>query len=103
MPKILTRDPAWLATGTPGFELFQGSSSSKSKRLPETQYAGAQRKIAHRGTEVFVAVGNELRWSEVGLLKDAAKDIRKSSGRGYRDDDDEVERGYRVSRRRRCS
>jgi hypothetical protein len=98
MPKILTRDPAWLATGTPGFDLFQGNSSTKSKRVVETQYEGPQRKIAHRGTEVFVAVGNELRWSEVGLLKDAADDNARKSGRGVQQEErGENETGYRVS------
>ena len=97
MPKILTRDPAWLATGTPGFDLFQPSGSNSSKKLTATKYTGARRKIAHRGTEVFVAVKNELRWSEVGLLKDAADDISKSSGRLHQDEEDREDPGYRVS------
>lgn len=90
MPKILARDPDWLGTGTPGFRLFQQNNIAKSKRSPEVQYEGAQRKIARRGTELFVAVGNELRWSEVGLLKDTADDVRRGAQQGEAT-------GYRVS------
>ena len=77
MPKILERDPAWLASATPGHTLFQPSTSAAAQRSPDSKDAGASRKLAHRGTELFVAVGNELRWSEIGLLKDAGDRRRR--------------------------
>ena len=95
MPKILSRDPAWLATGTPGFNVFQPNKNATSTRVPETQHEGAQRKIAHRGTELFVAVGNELRWSEVGVVQDAADELRTHSK--AQGEDDDIGAGHRVS------
>lgn len=72
MPKILARQPAWLDRNTPAFDFFQpadGSSSRPDAQDHEDRDAPA-RKIAHRGTEIFAVVGNELRWSDLGLLKD---------------------------------
>lgn len=100
MPKVLARDPRWLSHSTPGYKLFQPDSDSKTQRSPEARYDGPLRKIAHRGTEVFVAVGNELRWSDLGLLKDAGEEQEPRLGRGYRAENlhQEGERGYRVRR-----
>ena len=97
MPKILSRDPAWLATGTPGFSLFQPDKKAPSKRESEAHHEGAQRRIAHRGTELFVAVGNELRWSEVGVLKDAADDLGALGREEVQNGDEDGGAGYRVS------
>jgi hypothetical protein len=83
MPKILVRDPAWLARPTPGYQLFQQDSTSKSQQSHDARYEGPLRKIAHRGSEVFVAVGNELRWSELGLMKDVGEDFEREHGRHY--------------------
>ena len=99
MPKILARDPVWLSTPTPGFNLFQPDNDSKAKKLPDTRYEGPLRKVAHRGTEVIVAVGNELRWSELGLLKDAGEDYERRHGNRYdgrRHQEEQGERAYRV-------
>ncbi|WPH05046.1 Hypothetical protein R9X50_00794500 [Acrodontium crateriforme] len=68
MPKVLERELKWLSRGSPGFELFHADASLASAKSPPN---GPQRKLAQRGSDIFVAVGKELRWSEVGLLKDA--------------------------------
>ena len=99
MPKILARDPAWLARPSPGFHLFQpDSSNSKAQRSPDVRYEGPLRKMAHRGTEVFVAVGHELRWSDMNLLKDAGDDVQRKYGAVYAAEAPE-ERAYRVRNR----
>ena len=95
MPKILERDPAWLGSGAPGFSLFRPDNTN-AKKISHSQAEGAQRKVAHRGTEVFVAIGNELRWSEVGLLKDAAEGVR--GGRRGQQHGDTAAAGYRLLR-----
>ena len=99
MPKILARDPAWLSKTTPGYKVFLADEGSKTHRSTDAKYTGPLRKVAHRETEVFVAVGNELRWSEFGLLKDAGEDYERRHSRRYggnMQQDEEGERGYRV-------
>ena len=90
MPKILERDPAWLASSN----LFRPGISAAAQRSIDSKDVTATRKIGHRGTEVFVAVGNELRWSELGQLKDAEDRRRRQytpqEGQG------DSERAYRV-------
>ena len=70
MPKILSRQPRWLDHGTPGFNLLQPGEKMKEQNTSVNQSGGLSKKVAHRGTEVFVAVGNELRWSDLSLLKE---------------------------------
>lgn len=76
MPKILARDPAWLSRSTPAARLFQADKSAV-----KTENDGASRKIAHRGSEVFVTVGTELRWSNLGVLKDAGEQSERQQAR----------------------
>ena len=96
MPKVLARDPPWLARPSPGFQLFRPDTKSTA-RTADSHYDGPSRKIAHRGTEVFVAVGNELRWSELGKLKDAGEEYTRRHGQYEAEDGEEVERAYRVT------
>lgn len=96
MPRVLARDPVWLSRSAPGFSLFQPEPEGKSKVVPENEHDGPLRKIAHRGTEIFVAVGKELRWSDLGLLKDAGEELGRHHGRRT-EDQLEDGRGYRVS------
>src|SRR5438045_5155918 len=62
--------PAWLPQ-----ELFLPATATStigflsSKRRP---ISGPRRTIAHRGTEIFVAVGKEIRWADLARLKDAS-------------------------------
>ena len=83
MPKILSYTPPWLSRPEPGFHLFNSSqgtlssphrerrgSENLSNRHATKPYQGPTKIIAHRGTEVFVAVDNKLRWSDLCMLKD---------------------------------
>jgi len=102
MPGVLKYTPAWLSRPSPGFDVFASKASSK---LPTTEGKqkhekpfGPQRTIVRRGTEVFVAVGNELRWTDMVLLKerfDETKDKQNGHGRDEtnrnEDNDDEQE------------
>ncbi|KAB8527780.1 hypothetical protein FH972_025432 [Carpinus fangiana] len=63
MPKPLSFTPPWLSRPSDGFDFFQLSQSKSSAGFHDTP-------IAHRGTEVFAAVGNELRWTDFVLLKE---------------------------------
>lgn len=69
MPKVLSRQPRWLDYGTPAYAFFQ--PEDKAKAASNTGAHGPQRRIAHRGTELFAAVGDELRWSDLARLKEA--------------------------------
>ena len=98
MPKVLSYTPPWLSRPEPGFHLFnpsQGalSSSHKERRGSEypsngrstKPYHGPTKVIAHRGTDVFVAVDNKLRWSDLCMLKDDYDEkeaIRKQKRQG---------------------
>ncbi|KAF4542684.1 Nuclear pore complex protein an-nup82 [Lasiodiplodia theobromae] len=111
MPRVLSYTPAWLSRGAPGFDIFdQSSSRSKSPRkftngTNKLQKPGPKRTIAHRGNEIFVVVGNEIRWAnllhlrERGLPKDR-RDFGRSwrSARGDREPSADVEEGqaYRI-------
>lgn len=80
MPRILSYTPDWLSRPKPAFNLFQSKKPESQQR-----FEGARRTIAKRGTEVFVAVGKELRWSDLDILRDAEADGRTSElGQGYR-------------------
>ncbi|KAI5362300.1 Putative nucleoporin NUP88/NUP82 [Septoria linicola] len=70
MPKLLDGSPRWLDYSTPGFDFFQDKSKT---RTATAQQNGSTRKIAHRGNEIFFAVGKELRWAHVNVLKEAGE------------------------------
>jgi nucleoporin NUP82 len=53
MPKVLSHTPAWLTRPHPAFDAL----------------AGAQ-VLANRGTEVFAAVGREIRWADLATWKE---------------------------------
>jgi nucleoporin NUP82 len=83
--KVLSYTPAWLSKPNPGHEIFTAApakpdstfstqsngSSSASKRSAKP---GPRRTIARRGTEVFIAVGKEIRWADLVYLKEAWED-----------------------------
>lgn len=68
---------------------------------------GPRRTIARRGTEVFIAVGKEIRWADLVYLKEAwegkqenQRSFLKGRQSRYGDESDEEEptaQGYRVS------
>lgn len=80
MPKVISYTPSWLSRPSPGFQLFSLQSSERGvQRGPaqfenglggEKKHSGHRRTIARRGTEVFVVVNNEIRWSDLCMLRD---------------------------------
>jgi nucleoporin NUP82 len=108
MPKITTFTPAWLSKPNPGHEIFVPSvhgadhpSLSAGAHGHGAGKPGPRRTIAQRGTEVFVAVGREIRWADLVYLKEAWEDKQKSPGKGKSRDSqyqDDHAQGYRVCR-----
>ncbi|TVY42930.1 Nucleoporin [Lachnellula subtilissima] len=116
MPQVISYTPAWLGKGTPGYDLFTGAArkpagtytaslngSSTSKK--KTAKPGPRRTIARRGTEIFTAVGKEIRWADLAYLKEAwiHKEETKngtSKGKGREDSpsqyDEDHAQGYRT-------
>ncbi|KAG6005072.1 hypothetical protein E4U21_000528 [Claviceps maximensis] len=76
MPKIKSHSASWLSSSNaPGHQLFAPSvEAARSRTLgPASKnqlLASPRRTIARRGTEVFVAVGREIRWADLAYLKD---------------------------------
>ncbi|KAF2492926.1 hypothetical protein BU16DRAFT_620230 [Lophium mytilinum] len=76
MPKVISYTPPWLSRPSPGFDLFAPKASSKATNGHKAaqEYSGTNKTIAKRGTEVFVAVGNEIRWSDLVLLQEKSEE-----------------------------
>ncbi len=120
MPKIKSFAPGWLNEPSPGHKLFE-QPTDDSKLPAALAYsrkgkAGPRRTIAHRGTEVFVAVGKQIRWGDLAHIKESWENKLPRSGmRIKREDSDSFEvydeeaaagnlpaEGYRVSRLLGC-
>ncbi|EFX02950.1 hypothetical protein CMQ_2879 [Grosmannia clavigera kw1407] len=83
MPKIRAYTPAWLSAEFPdGHTLFSApvsaakaspfaSSTASPRKKQPVPTAGPQRTIARRGTEVFIAIGKEIRWTDLVSTKSA--------------------------------
>ncbi len=113
MPKVISYTPAWLSKPNPGHEIFtakaasaqNASSNGSSSSNKRTGKPGPRRTIARRGTEVFIAVGKEIRWADLVYLQEAweVKESKKSQGKGRarESSDSQYEedhaQGYRVS------
>ncbi|KAI1007374.1 Nucleoporin [Podosphaera aphanis] len=90
MPEVLSYTPAWLSRPNPGHDIFPGPSkapvsypatwNATSASLKRRAKPGPRRVIAHRGTEVFVAVGREIRWSDLVNVKETWE-AQQSTGR----------------------
>ncbi|KAL6871870.1 hypothetical protein J3F83DRAFT_732912 [Trichoderma novae-zelandiae] len=95
MPKVKCYSAAWLSKNAPGNQLFEPSAESLRSRAlspsKKKQIPGPRRTIARRGTEVFVAVGKEIRWGDLVYLKEEWTEKqsrrRSSSVRIKREDD----------------
>lgn len=98
MPKVLARDPAWLSRNAPASNLFRPSSDAQNRSLDRETEGGVTRRIARRGAEVFVAVGNELRWANLAQLRDAGEAHGRHGRDGHRDEEKlyKVWKTYRV-------
>lgn len=111
MPKIVSFTPAWLQRPNPGHDIF--TSAQPKGKSAHTTYSngfntiskraskpGARRTIARRGTEIFVAVGKEIRWADLVYLKEGLQEKQEKKGKG-RDSNNshypgETAQGYRV-------
>lgn len=79
MAKITSYTPPWLSCATAGSDLFKASSNAE----------GAQRRtLATRGTELFLATGNEIRWADLGILKQNEQAVFRAFERSTRSNSD---------------
>ncbi|KAL9593611.1 MAG: hypothetical protein Q9219_007470 [cf. Caloplaca sp. 3 TL-2023] len=107
MPRILSYTPSWLSRPSAGFDLFTPSlpntlpSTQTGYSVPlngdrqEKEYQGPLKTIAHRATEVFTVVDNQIRWSDLSVLK---YEWENSNGRRTKhpDESNGRKRPYRV-------
>ncbi|CAI6341138.1 unnamed protein product [Periconia digitata] len=78
MPRVLSHTPAWLSRPSPGYHLFEPTPSGNHVPTDKQKSTGLRRPIATRDSEVFVAVGREIRWADLAQLKeDDAPQYRK--------------------------
>lgn len=118
MPRIISYTPSWLSRPSPGFHLFEGSAHTRSSGQRQdgeslingsragSDFLGPNRTIARRGSEIFVGVGKQIRWSDLPMLKDqwdleqetpSKKPSSLANGKSERDKDDgPVDGSYRV-------
>ncbi|KAI0816276.1 hypothetical protein GGR55DRAFT_228476 [Xylaria sp. FL0064] len=86
MPKIKAYTPAWLSSPSPGHQLFtpnaEGAQNIPSYGSIAASNIGPRRTIATRGTEVFIAVGKEIRWADLVYLKER---WQEKAGQGRED------------------
>ena len=113
MPKILSYTPAWLSRPSSGFHLFSnlivnkqenGGRRNGSRDSRDSTCVGPKRIIARRGTEVFVVVDDQIRWSDLRMLKnkwDEQQELNKRKGNSLsnydKSGDGIAERNYRAS------
>ena len=113
MPQITSYTPAWLSKPNPGHDIFTGAltkagnTHTTPSNAPDRKRAakpGPRRTIARRGTEVFVAVGREIRWADLVYLKEAWEDGQKKKSSKGKDIEsrnsqysEDHAQGYRVS------
>ncbi|KAB8289835.1 hypothetical protein EYC80_010467 [Monilinia laxa] len=78
MPHVLGYTPTWLSKPNPGHEIFTAgptsnqtsSGNSYTSNDRKSTSSGPRRTIARRGTEIFIAVGKEIRWADLVYLKE---------------------------------
>ncbi|KAF2104200.1 hypothetical protein NA57DRAFT_30977 [Rhizodiscina lignyota] len=84
MPRALSYTPSWLSRPSPGFDVFSGRSETKPANGNGIQgLTGPLKTIARRGTEVFVANGKEIRWTDLVLLKENDEGRREQFGDSF--------------------
>lgn len=109
MPNIISYTPAWLCKPNPGHEIFTTSTKDTNySSIPKvtngkkTPKPGPWRTIARRGTEIFVAVGREIRWADLVYMKEAWEHEQDQKSGTKKGDDPESQyeadhaQGYRV-------
>ncbi|PHH62936.1 hypothetical protein CDD81_6569 [Ophiocordyceps australis] len=90
MPKVKQYSAAWLSRNAPGHQLFNASPETLRPRTLSSSYLqksnvalGPRRTIARRGTEVFVAVGKEIRWADLVYVRDQWLSKQQSSNASH--------------------
>lgn len=68
MPKVLSYTPEWLSRPSSGYKLFAPQAETNAQ--PAHADPRSRRTIATRGSEVFVAIGHEIRWADLSRLKE---------------------------------
>ncbi|RAL60568.1 hypothetical protein DID88_009764 [Monilinia fructigena] len=113
MPQVLGYTPAWLSKPNTGHEIFTAgptnnqtsSGSSYKSNNRESTYSGPRRTIARRGTEIFIAVGKEIRWADLVYLKETWENKQgnqrsflkgKSRSEEEHEAEETVSQGYRT-------
>ncbi|TGO33310.1 hypothetical protein BHYA_0253g00070 [Botrytis hyacinthi] len=113
MPQVLGYTPTWLSKPNPGHEIFTAKptgiqtapGASYNPNEKKTNKLGPKRTIARRGTEIFIAVGKEIRWADLVYLKETwenKQENQRSFLKGKSRVEEEVEaeenvaRGYRT-------
>ena len=86
MPKIIDYNPPWLSASSPSSQLFNTSNAASPSVQPTRRgslqrensnvYEGPLKTIAHRGTEVFLVAGKNIRWSDLSLLKTEFEELQ---------------------------
>ncbi|TGO48097.1 hypothetical protein BCON_0251g00050 [Botryotinia convoluta] len=113
MPQVLGYTPTWLSKPNPGHEIFTAkltgiqtaSGASYNPDEKKTNKVGPKRTIARRGTEIFIAVGKEIRWADLVYLKETWENKQenqrsflkgKSRAEEELEAEENVARGYRT-------
>lgn len=102
MVKIISDDIPWLVKGTSTYKLFTDPPAQPP--IPkyilsslEPDDASPQRRIASRGTELFVATGCEIRCVDLRILKAQYETEQQSKGKKNQNVT-QSERGYQVGK-----
>ncbi|KAK4190134.1 hypothetical protein QBC35DRAFT_491463 [Podospora australis] len=88
MHRIKSFAPGWLNEPAPGHWLFrpynEDGKNPASLSYNKKPKFGPRRTIAHRDTEVFVAVGKQIRWGNLVDLKESWETKQARTGGGIR-------------------
>ncbi|KAF7891473.1 uncharacterized protein EAF02_001798 [Botrytis sinoallii] len=109
MPQVLGYTPTWLSKPNPGHEIFTAkptgiqtaSGASYNPNEKKTNKPGPKRTIARRGTEIFIAVGKEIRWADLVYLKETwenKQENQRSFLKGKSRAEEEIEAEENVAR-----
>jgi nucleoporin NUP82 len=97
MPRIVEYTPAWLTRPSMGFEIFSKASEDDKSNGTTAQKTSVERLMVRRGTQVFIVVENELRWTDLVYLKDAYEsEVKSRQGRASLNDLNYPETIFRV-------
>lgn len=78
MPKVLSHTPRWLQRPSRGHELFAPKASTSRALAQKEKAPGLRKTITARHSEVFVAVGNEIRWADLEGLKEHEEPVYRA-------------------------